>query len=220
MGAQKTNIPQLGIFLGVLSALAAGLLSVVSISTADAIKANQQKKTNAALKQVLPQFDNVPGDETVVIDSAEGWPVKFYIARNGGTVVGYAGEVVTPKGFSGDVTLMAGLALDGAIRTVIVTANTETPGLGTAITDRKRKKTLVGMLKGGVVDAGLPPNQYLDQYATRIAGAVQWNVVKDGGDVDAKTGATITSRAVCGAVYAIAKTCTDHLAELSTGAKQ
>lgn len=220
MSAQKTNIPKLGLFLGILSALAAGLLSMVSTSTADAIKANQQKKTNAALEQVLPAFDNVPSGETMVLPSAQNWPVKFYIARNGGKIVGYAGEVITPEGFSGDVTVMVGLNADGSIRKVIVTKNTETPGLGTVIADRKRQKTLVGLLKGGGIEAGLAPNPFLDQYDGRMVGSTAWAVTKDGGDVDAKTGATITSRAVCGAVYAIGKTCTDHLDELSKGAKQ
>ena len=213
MSAQKINIPKLGIFLGLVAAIASGLLAMVYTSTAEAIALNLQKKTNAALEEVLPEFDNVPGEETKVINSAEGWPVKFYIARKGGEIVGFAGEVITPEGFSGDVTVMAGLNLDGSVRTVIVTANTETPGLGTAITDRKMQKTIVDVIKGTEVE-GLIPNNWLDQYDGRRAGGGRWMVKKDGGDVDAKTGATITSRAVCGAVYAISKTAVDNLESL------
>ena len=132
MTQQKINVPKLGIFLGGIAAVAAGLLSFVSVSTEAAIKLNLQKKTDAALEQVLPAFDTV---ETMTLCSEPDWPVKFYIARKGDEIVGYAGEVVT-EGFSGDVTVMAGLELDGSIRTVIVTANSETPGLGTAVTDR------------------------------------------------------------------------------------
>ncbi len=219
MGAQQINIPKLGIFLGVLAAVAAGLLSLVYTSTAEAIALNQQKKTNVALGQVLPAFDNVPGEETQMVTSTEGWPVRFYIAREDGAIVGYAGEVVTPKGFSGDVTIMAGLSTEGSIRKVIVTKNNETPGLGTVIADRKRQKTIVDLLKRGGVEVGLAPNRFLDQYEGRTAGNAAWAVKKDGGDVDAKTGATITSRAVCGAVYAIGKTCVDHLDQLSKGAE-
>jgi electron transport complex protein RnfG len=216
MSTQKINIPKLGIFLGLLAALAAGLLSVVKAATEEAIAINLQKKTDAALQQVLPAFDQVT---PVTLRSEQDWSVKYYVAKQGDKVVGFAGEVITPEGFSGDVTVMAGLNLDGSVRTVIVTANTETPGLGTAVTDRKVKKTIVDLLSGGGKKEGLAPNPFLDQYAKRKAETTTWKVTKDGGDVDGKTGATITSRAVCGAVYAIAKTAADHLEELVKGAE-
>ena len=216
MSGQKINIPMLGIFLGVVAAFSAGLLSLVYTSTADAIALNLQKKTNKALEQVLPPFDNVPADETVVIRSELDWPVKFYIARKDGDIVGFAGEVISPEGFSGDITVMAGLELDATIRTVIVTANTETPGLGTVIADRKMQKTIIDVVKGNRIE-GLVPNHWLDQYARRKAGANAWKVQKDGGDIDAKTGATITSRAVCGAVYAVAQTAAENLDALAKG---
>ncbi|RKX46939.1 MAG: hypothetical protein DRP64_02450 [Verrucomicrobia bacterium] len=213
MGAQKINIPKLGIFLGVIAAIAAGLLSFVSISTEAAIKVNLQKKTDAALEQVLPTFDKV---ESVTIRSELDWPVKFYIARKGDEIVGYAGEVITPEGFSGDITVMAGLELDGSVRSVIVTANTETPGLGTAVTDRKVQKTIVDLFKGGEAVTGLAPNVYLDWYGSKKAGSDRWPIVKDGEQINGKTGATITSVAIGGAVYTISKTAVDHLDGLST----
>jgi len=216
MATQKINIPKLGIFLGLIAAIAAGLLSFVSISTEAAIKVNLQKKTDAALEQVLPAFDTV---ETMTRRSELDWPVKFYIAKKGGEVVGYAGEVVTPEGFSGDVTVMAGLELDGSIRTVIVTANTETPGLGTAVTDRKVQKTIMDIIKGTKASEDLAPNVYLDWYESKKAGASRWPIVKDGEKINGKTGATITSAAIGGAVHAIGKTCIDHLEELSKGAE-
>jgi electron transport complex protein RnfG len=219
MGAQKINIPKLGVFLGVLAAIAAGLLSFVSTSTAAAIKLNLQAKTNAALEQVLPAFDNIPGEETLTLRSELDWPVTFYIGRKGEEIVGYAGEVITPEGFSGDVTVMVGLALDGSVRTVIVTANTETPGLGTAVTDRKVQKTIGDLIKGGEDAVGLAPNPYLDWYGNRKAGNNRWPVSKEGDQINGKTGATITSSAICGAVYAISKTGMDHVDQLSNGAK-
>ena len=214
MAVQKINIPKLGIFLGGIAALAAGLLAWVSSSTAEAIQQNLQKKTSSALEQVLPAFDQI---ESTTINSAEGWPVKFYIAQKDGKIVGYAGEVITPEGFSGDVTVMAGLNPDGSVRTVIVTANTETPGLGTAVTDRKIQKTLANLVKGKKADNGLPPNVYLDWYASKKAGNERWPIVKDGEKINGKTGATITSRAVDGAIFAIGKTCLDNLEQLSKG---
>jgi len=219
MSGPKINIPMLGTFLGVVAAIAAGLLSTVYSATKPAIALNLQKKTNAALEQVLPAFDNVPGNETIELMSKLDWPVKFYIARKGGEVVGYAGEVITPEGFSGDVSVMVGLELNGDIRTVIITANAETPGLGTVVTDRKIQKTIVDLIKGGEIAVGLAPNKYLDWYGGRKAGAERWDIVKDGEAVNGKTGATITSSAICGAVHAIGATAVDHIDELSKGAE-
>jgi electron transport complex protein RnfG len=214
MSGQKINIPMLGAFLGVVAAIAAGLLSVVYASTAEAIQLNFQKRTSTALEQILPAFDNVPADETVTLVSRMSWPVKFYVAKKDGEIVGYAGEVVTPEGFSGDVTVMTSLKTDGTVDKVIVTANAETPGLGTVITERKIRKTIVDLINGAAEAVGLPPNAYLDQYDGRKGEGTAWAVVKDGGDVDAKTGATVTSRAVCGAVYAVSQTAVDNLDEL------
>ncbi|QBG46537.1 FMN-binding protein [Verrucomicrobia bacterium S94] len=134
----------------------------------------------------------------------------------------------TDDGFSGTVSLMVGIRPDGSIAeidggdavnsAVIVTAQTETPGLGTAVTDRKVQKTIVDLIRGTEEIRGLVPNRYLDWYAGKKAGDEVWGIVKDGEAVNGKTGATITSRAVCEAVYAVSRTAIDHLEELSTEA--
>lgn len=216
MSGQKINIPMLGVFLGAVAAVSAGLLSGVNAVTEPRIKANKQAAASAALKQVLPDFDNVPGEETVMLRSELDWPIKYYIARKAGEIVGFAGEIVTPEGFSGDVSVMASLTVDGAIDQVIVTANQETPGLGTVVTDRKIQKTIMDLFKGGEKIEGLAPNIYLDWYGGKKAGESRWSVYKEdkGEGINAKTGATITSRAVGGAIHAIGKTAMDNLVEL------
>ena len=219
MSGQKINIPMLGAFLGVVAAAAAGLLSGVYTATKPAIAANLAKKTNLALEQVLPAFDNIPARETLTLRSELDWPIKYYVARKNGELVGFAGEVVTPEGFSGDMSVMVGLALDGAVRTVIVTANAETPGLGTVVTDRKVQKTIIDLIQGADEAAGLPPNPYLDWYAGKQAGADRWTIVKEGAAVNGKTGATITSAAIGGAVHAVSWTAMENLEKLSEGAE-
>jgi len=188
--------------LSLIAGIAAALLGWVYLLTADPIAAALQEKTNAALSEVLPAFDNRPADETVTLGD-----VKFYVARKDGQITGFAGETVTPKGYNGDVTVLAGLTPDGAVTTVLVTQQAETPGLGTVVTDRKRQKTLSGLIKGAC-QIGLPPNPVLDQFNGMKAEVKQtpWAVKKDGGQLDAVTGATITSRAVGGAVFTIAET--------------
>lgn len=230
MGAQKVNIPMLGAFLGTIAAVAAGLLSGVHAMTAPQIDANKKAAVTAAMTQVLPEYDNDPAAETNSFQSAGGWTVTFYTARKEGKTVGYAGKVDNPdEGFSGTISLMVGLEPDGSIgrianhgqtnSAVIVTAQTETPGLGTAVTDRKKQKTIVDLFKGGEEASGLVPNKYLDWYGGKKAETECWGITKDGESVNGKTGATITSAAICSAVHAISKTAIDNLETLSKGAE-
>lgn len=208
MSSNNVNIPVLAVSLAVIAGLAAGLLGWVYLVTEAPIASALQEKTNAALRDVLPAFDNQPGQETVVIDD-----VTFYVGRSEGKIVGFAGETITPKGYNGNVTVLAGLLLDGSLGTVLVTKQAETPGLGTVVCDRKRQKTLSGLIKG-VKETGLPPNAILDQFKNKPVAQAPWIVKKDGGTLDAVTGATITSRAIASAVSTIAETFAQNSAQL------
>jgi len=84
-------------------------------------------------------------------------------------------EVAPPGSFSGTLTIMVGVANDGTVTGVEITKTAETSGLG--------------------ANAGKP--QFKDQFAGLTGTAA---VTKDGGTINAITGATITSRAVCAGV--------------------
>lgn len=232
MSGQKINIPMLGVFLGAIAGISAGLLSGVNAMTAPIIEANKKATIKIAIDQVLPAYDNDLSAATNTFLSSAGWPVTFYTAMKDGEIVGFAGRVDNPdEGFSGVISLMVGLAPDGSVgvmagdgktnSAVIVTAQTETPGLGTVVTDRKVQKTIVDLLQGSKASSGLVANPYLDWYAGRTAGEARWVPQKEdkGDGVNAKTGATITSRAVGNAVYAVSKTALEHLEELAGGAE-
>jgi electron transport complex protein RnfG len=197
----KVNIPVLTLSLSLIAGLAAALLGWIYLITEAPIQLSLQEKTNVALRDVLPAFDNQPGEEMVTIED-----VTFYVGRQNGQITGFAGEAITPKGYNGNITVLAGLSPGGSITTVLVTQQAETPGLGTVVAERKRVKTLRGILSGKT-ETGLPPNAILDQFSgkTVSAGAAPWRVTKDGGTLDAITGATITSRAVADAVFVIAE---------------
>ena len=222
MSGQKINIPMLGAFLGGIAALAAGLLSIVNVVTTPQILANQKASADAAIIQVLPEFDNVPGEEVQTFKSALGWEVTYYTARKGSEIVGYAGKVVTPEGFpdgDGNIAMMVGLQPDGTVGTVLVTAASETPGLGTVVTDRKQQKTIADLFSGAEQKSGIIGNKYLDWYTGRKAEATRWEIMKEGDSINGKTGATITSVAIGGAVHAVSKTAIDNLETLSKGAE-
>jgi electron transport complex protein RnfG len=215
MSLKKTeNIIVLGIFLGVIGAISAGILSWVANITREPIEAMKLAKTNQALKEVLPEFDNEPAADKMTIKSFDGkHDIVFFGAKKNGKLIAVAGQG-EDNGYSGPVEAMVGLDADGKVRTVIITKQSETPGLGTVVCGRKRKVTIFDLLGiGKKQDANkLPPNPILDQFDGHIAkkGAdpwmLPWKVKKDGGNANYITGATISSRAVTKVVYMIAHT--------------
>lgn len=204
----KPNILKLGLFLALLGAISAGLLAFVDSLTKGPIKVAELKKTTKAIQDVLPPFDNVPADDKIVIKAENGTSVTFYRAKKEGKIIGVAGEGYSTTGFNGKVVVMVGMEPTGKISIVTVTKQHETPGLGTVVTDRKSEKTIFDLFGKKKEESGLPPNRILDAFSghtVKLESPV-WKVKKDGGDFEFVTGATITSRAVTGAVYTVNKT--------------
>ena len=226
MKKAKVSILKLIVSLGLIAGCSAALMARVYVFTQAPIAARALENTNKALQELLPEFDNQPAEETIALQSPKDFLVTFYLARKNDELVGTAAEIVTGEGFSGDITVMAGLDCKGRVTTVLVTRQTETPGLGTVVTERKRKKTILNLFDEP--ETSLPPNPVLDQLnglsemtvdvvtgvttTRRPEGA--WKLRKDGGSLDAVTGATITSRAVVDAVHQIALTFAEHHEEL------
>ena len=232
------KIIYLGVFLGALTAVSTGLLSKVNDMTQAPREAQKVKNTNDAIKKVLPPYDKIvkqivvgtsEGKSVVLIDNKKNKAdvaklkdvVRFFCAAGkDGKIVGLAGLGATNKGYGGKVVAMVGLLPDGAINTVYITEQHETPGLGTVVTDRKRKKTIFTLLGKDKVDlTQIPPNKILDAYkghkvSDKDSWGTVWAVKKDGGKADFITGATISSRAVCGVVYDIASTYMKHGKEI------
>ena len=223
----KVNVFVLAGALGLISAVATAALVGVFIRTKGPIEEQKNKATNDALMQVLPGFDNSPGDTKIIVGTddddktvvelesklkADGKLaglkniIGIYTATKDGKIIGFAGEGKSPIGFGGDVKVMVGLDTKGKFLVGIVTGHQETPGLGTVVTDRVESKTILDIL--GMSDkveiSSLPANKILDQFKGKVVTDNVWKVKKDGGDVDFITGATISSRAVTDAFYKIA----------------
>ena len=135
--------------------------------------AEAAKKTKAILA-VLPEGASEPQELTNLISSATGVVSTNVYWK---TDKGYAMEMTAPNGYSGDIKLMLGFSADGNFWSYKVLAHSETPGLG-------------GHIAGS----------FLDNVKNRPADGTKWKVVKDGGDIVPITAATISSRAVCGAI--------------------
>ena len=118
----------------------------------------------------------LPGGGEVVEFPATALVSKVYASETG-----YAVEV-TPGGFDNTITMMVGVDKEGNVLGIDIISHTETAGLG------------------AVADAATPAGvSFREQFAGK-AGSV--SVTKDGGEIEAITGATITSRAVCVGVNA------------------
>ena len=160
------------VLLGITAVTSSAVGVVYRLTEAPIARAKQLKKTDA-LAQVLPAFDNAPADEMALVATENGeFPV--YPARMGETTVGYAVESVA-AGFGGPIRIMVGFEPDGNIRNIRVLEQTETPGLGAKLAE-----------EGNPVQASL---------SGRKPSEMKLAVRKDGGEVDAITASTISSRA-------------------------
>jgi electron transport complex protein RnfG len=131
---------------------------------------------NNALKQVLPEYEATTSQTIEVNDMA----VEAYTATVADKAVGYAIKSSSKNGFGGAISLMVGFDTEGNIININVLEQKETPGLGTKMAD-----------EGNALQASL---------VGKNAGKVNLTVKKDGGDIDALTAATISSRAYAEAV--------------------
>lgn len=156
-------------------------VGLVNMITVEPIAEAKQKAVNDAVLAVLPAFDN----KEITDLEIDAMPIKVYTATAEGKTVGYAVESMTKSGFNGVVKLMVGFAPSGEVLNVNVIQQAETPGLGTKMCDEGNP--LISSIKG----------QNLEQKKL-VNGVLA--VTKDGGDIDALTAATISSRAYVDAV--------------------
>ncbi len=173
---ESTLKNMVAVLFGITLVASAGV-SVVNTITAEPIAAAEAAAKVAALEQVLPAFEGTPASKTLTIDEM---PITVYTASKGGEVVGYAVETMSKNGFSGAISLMVGFTPAGEVYNVNVLKQNETPGLGTKMAD-----------EGNPLLASIQHKNLAD---------VKLTVKKDGGDVDALTAATISSRAYCDAI--------------------
>ncbi len=172
----KSSLINMLLSLGLISIAAATLLAFVNEKTSEPIRLAEIAKQENAIREVAPEYDNSPVQEAVKVAIASGDSLVCYPARLNGQLQGVAVES-SSDGFGGKVRIMVGFLSDGSIKGYSVLAQSETPGLGTKMvqwfkTDKNRQSIL-----------GLNPSHD------------NMTVSKDGGDVDAITAATISSRA-------------------------
>jgi len=165
------------------------VLALVQYASKDRIEQTRQRTLLRQLNSLLGdiRFDNdLPGDTVDVIDPllGNGKPHRVWRARYQGSPRAAVLSATAPNGYSGPIELLIGISTAGTLTGVRVVNHRETPGLGDAI-DIERS-TWVLAFDGQSLAASTPE---------------RWTVKKEGGDFDQFTGATITPRAVVGAVH-------------------
>ena len=174
MKKKKDTFINMVVSLFAITIIAGFSLGFVNELTVGPIEKGKIERKVNALKQVLPEFDNNPVEEIQLLKSEFAKDsVEVYPAFKNNEFVGAAVIGSTEKGFSGLIKIMVGFTPDGKIKNIEVLEQKETPGLGTKMKDEK----------------------YLAQYREKNPSGFNLKVSKDGGEVDALTGATITSRA-------------------------
>ncbi len=156
--------------LGITLVASAGVGYVYEI-TKEPIAIAKQAAIEESLTKVLPEFDRNE-KVSLVVDEL---PIDVYISENQGRPIGYAIQSSSKNGYAGLITLMVGINPQSEIINVSVLSHSETPGLGSNMTIEGN--SLISSIKG------------------KSANEIDLRVTKDGGDIDALTGATITSRA-------------------------
>ena len=176
---KESTLINMLVALLVIAAVSGGVLGLVYGVTKDAIAEVDQKKNEAAIQKVLPLEGEITYKADTLSYDYEGttltFPCNLAYDANGN----FQGAAVKTSegGFGGKIDMMVGFLADGTIKGTSVLSHSETPGLGANMTGK-----------------------FDDQFVDKNPADFKLTVSKDGGDVDAITAATITSRAFSKAV--------------------
>ncbi|MBQ5353508.1 MAG: RnfABCDGE type electron transport complex subunit G [Alistipes sp.] len=172
----ESSLKNMVVVLFTITLISSAAVGGVYMITKEPIEQAKVAAVNDALNQVLPEYEATTS-QTIEVNSL---PVVAHTATVADKAVGYAVESISKNGFGGTVRLMVGFDTAGKIININVLEQKETPGLGTKMTD-----------EGNVL---------LASFKDKNASEINMTVKKDGGDIDALTAATISSRAYAEAV--------------------
>ena len=176
---KESTLINMVVALLVITAVSGGVLGLVYGMTKDAIAEVDQKKNEAAIQAVLPLDGEITYKADTLKYNYDGadltFPCNLAYDANGN----FQGIAIKTNegGFGGKIDMMVGFLADGTIKGTSVLSHAETPGLGANMTGK-----------------------FKDQFVDKNPANFKLTVSKDGGDVDAITAATITSRAFSKAV--------------------
>jgi len=188
--------------LGLFAIVTVGAVTLLQQFTAERIQASERAAQLRALNEILPRdsYDNPLLDNSIEVQDpllGTRQPLAAYIAHKNGKPSAVILQAIAPDGYSGAIHLLIGVQADGRIAGVRVVGHRETPGLGDKIE--------------------LTKSPWIRSFENRSLSNPEesgWAVKKDRGEFDQFAGATITPRAVVGAVHRALKYFEAHKAEL------
>lgn len=167
--AAKSSLKNMALCLTAVCLICSSVLAGVYALTFEPIKVASQKALEQSISAVLPEGLEL---SSAAVANQGGQTYEYYTASQSGETAAYAVKS-TVIGFGGPLTLMVGVLADGSVYNTSVLSHSETPGLGAKCTSDVK---------------------FMEQWKGFPANA-NFAVKKDGGDVDAITASTITSRA-------------------------
>ena len=196
------------LLLGVIALLGTSLLAGVNDLTHERIVEQEKRRVLQQLNEIVPAtlFNNDLLEDVIKIEDETFFrhptPVTVYRARMEDQPVAVMMIVTAPDGYNGDIRFLAGIDASGKVLGVRIISHRETPGLGDPI-EIERSDWILG---------------FTDKSLNKPENA-GWAVKRDGGEFDQITGATISPRAVVGAVRKGLEFFRDHRLEILAGAK-
>ena len=179
MEKRKSSLFNMVLALAAITFFSAVALGFVNKFTEGPIAQARQEKQIRAIDAVMSGYDNaILEDKFMVLPEGQTDSLAFFPAKKGGELFGFAIRSLSSKGYSGDIWVMVGVSTEGRLVDTYVIEHKETPGLGSKMKDEKFKA----------------------QYRDVDPNTTDIRVTKDGGTVNAISGATISSRAFSEAV--------------------
>ena len=218
MGKLSSSYKNMLLSLLFICLLAAGLLAKMNDMTEAPIADAKALKLEEAIKDVVPEFDNNPVAESYKVATDRGDSLLVYPARKGDKIVGFAVNSYSDNGFSGNIQVMVGFDTENTVVNYAVLSHAETPGLGSQMVDwfkpQVQEFSLIEKLFGFEVKKEEAKSSIIGKNPEKT----QLVVSKDGGDIDAISASTITSRAFLEAVNKAYAAYTQSENYTSTGA--
>lgn len=177
MAKRQSTFGNMVLTLFLVTLLASTALGFIYEITKEPIAKAKIAKQAEAIAAVLPLHDNAPLSEAVEI-TIEAGILAGYPATLEGKLQGLAVKTFTKKGYSGEIWLMVGFLPDGSVCKVQVLEHRETPGLGSK----------------------MDTPAFSGQFVGKNPAEANLKMKKEGGEIDAISGATISSRAYAEAI--------------------
>lgn len=182
-----STISRNGFLLAIFAIICTAAVAMVNQLTKPVIEKQEQLALLKTINQLIPEtsYDNdIFASCFIVNDALLGKkPQQVFVAKKADAPVALMLETSTFKGYAGEIKIAVGILADGNIAGVRIISHSETPGLGDKIQTNKSDWVY-----------GFDNRQY------DVKQDARWEVKKNGGDIDAFTGATITPRAITLAV--------------------